>query len=310
MNYKKRAAISLLALGVIESLPAMADPCATLAIPPSSWDVHVHIFDPERHPYVPDTLYTPPARTVSQLLAESPTENAVVVIAAPDGTNTASVVDSMSQLRKAGHQARGVVFMNLDAMTPSELQRLDAEGVRSVRFNSKLDGGDRLPDLWAKEIQAIVASGVKWSIESVIFDLGLWHSLIPLMKDAHTTHGIVFVADHILGAQPSDIESEQFVDLLQLIEDGVLVIKISGLYKYEREPRAMMPIVKKIMEKRQGRGGMWASDWPHVIPTPGSTELYEVNISEHLALLKSVCDELPDGTWERLMRDNAAEVYA
>lgn len=288
----------------------MASPCTTPAIPTSSWDVHVHIFDPERRPYVPGSLYTPPARVVSQFLAAAPTENAVVVMAAPDGTNTASVVDSMNQLRRAGRQARGVVFMNLDAMVPSELQRLDKEGVRSVRFNSKLDGGDRLHDLWAKGIQAIVASGVKWSIESVIFDLGLWHSLIPLMKDAHAAHGIVFVADHILGVQPSHIESQQLVELLQLVEDGVLVVKISGLYKYGRDPLAMMPVVKKIMEKRQGRGGMWASDWPHVIPTPGSTALYEVDIAEHLALLKSVCDELPDGTWERLMRDNAVEVYA
>ncbi|KAH8172093.1 amidohydrolase domain-containing protein [Sarocladium implicatum] len=280
-----------------------------LSIPSSSWDVHVHIFDPERHPYVPDSLYTPPASTVSDLMAKTPTENAVVVMAAPDGNNTDSIVDHMQQLRSAGRQARGVVFMSLDQMTPNELQRLDKAGVRSVRFNSKVDG-DQLPSMWARGIEAIVTAGVKWSIEAVIFDIALWHSLIPLMKASWEKHGTIFVADHILGLQPSHLESEQFADLLKLIEDGVLVVKISGLYKYDREPREMMPIVKKILEKRQGRGGMWASDWPHVIPTRGSTSLYEVDLHEHLALLKEVCDALPKGTWERLMRDNAAEVYA
>ena len=287
----------------------MANPAAMFSIPSCSWDVHVHIFDPEPHPYVPDSLYTPPASTVPQFLANVSTHNAVVVMAAPDGTNTASVVDHMKQLREAGREARGVVFLDLEQMTPCKLRRLDQEGVRSVRFNSK-NAGDRLPELWAKGIEAIVAAGVKWSIEAVIFDLALWHSLIPLMRASYRDHGTVFVADHILGLQPSDIESEEFADLLKLVEDGVLVVKISGLYKYEREPRAMMPIVKKIMEAREGRGGMWASDWPDVVPTAGSTSLYEVDLEEHMALLKGVCDELPDGTWEKLMRDNAAQVYA
>lgn len=287
----------------------MTDQSATLAVPPSAWDVHVHIFDPERHPYVPDALYAPPASTVPQFLASVPTHNAVVVMAAPDGTRTASIVDSMTQLRQAGRKARGVVFMRLDQMTPNELQRLDREGVRSVRFNSKLDG-DLLPDMWERGIEAIVAAGVKWSIEAVIFDLSIWHSLIPLMETAWRNHGIVFVADHVLGLQASHIESKQFADILELVESGILIVKISGLYKYGREPREMLPIVKKVLERRQGRGAMWASDWPHVVPAPGSVSLYKVDLEQHLALLKGICDELPEGTWEKLMRDNASEVYA
>ena len=57
-------------------------------LPPDSWDTHCHIFEPIRHPYVRDTPYAPPARTVGHLVQASECKNHVIVLSRPEGTNT------------------------------------------------------------------------------------------------------------------------------------------------------------------------------------------------------------------------------
>jgi predicted TIM-barrel fold metal-dependent hydrolase len=278
-------------------------------IPPSSWDVHVHVFDPVRHPYIPDTLYTPPARSTADLIAATPTTNFVIVMSGPEGTNTAQTVEAMEQLRKKGHEAKGVVVMDTNQMTPDELRRLDQAGVRSVRFNTRRDGM-ALDGLFEETARRISAAGVKWSIESAIFDVGVWHGLIPILRRLHEEHGTVFVADHVFAAQPSELGSDRFTDLLALVEEGIIVVKISGLTRYGRDAEPMMPVIREVLARRDGKGGIYGSDWPHVISKPGATGLMQVDIGEHLQLLKGVCDQLEKQTWERLMRDNAKALYA
>lgn len=278
-------------------------------LPPSSWDTHVHVFDPERHPYISNTRYSPPARSTEDLVAATPTKNFVIVMSGPEGTNTALTIEAMEQLRRMGREAKGVVVMDMEQMTPDELQRLDHAGVRSVRFNTRREGTS-LDKVYEECAQRIHLAGVKWSIEAAIFEVSLWHSLIPTFRSLHKRYGTVFVADHVFAAKSSEIDSPEFLTLLELVEDGILIVKISGLTRYGRSPESLMPMVKEILQRNGGTGGVWGSDWPHVNSNPGASDFLQVDLQHHLSLLKGVCDGLGNNTWEKLMRDNAISLYA
>jgi predicted TIM-barrel fold metal-dependent hydrolase len=236
-------------------------------------------------------------------------ENFVIVMSGPEGTNSSLTVEAMGQLRGMGRQARGVVVMDLEQMTESELHRLNDSGVRSVRFNTRRDGTS-LDGLFAETAKKLHDAGVCWSIEAAIFDVATWSKLIPTLREANENYGIVFVADHVFAAQVEDLEKDEFKALLKMVDDVIIVVKISGLDRYERNPIDMIPVVKAVLSQRDGKGGVFGRDWPHVDSTPGSTSLMDVDIEEHLSVLKHVCDQLGPGKWEALMRDNAKALYA
>ncbi len=277
-------------------------------VPSSSWDVHVHGIDHRRHPYIPNTRYAPPARSTKDLVNATPRHNYVIVMSGPEGTNTALTIEAMDQLRQMGREAKGVVVLDLEQMIPSYIQELDKVGIRSVRFNTRREGPS-LDNLLESTAKYLYDAGVSWSIEAAIFDIDTWHSLIPTLRAVYEKYGTVFVADHVFFVKPSQLESPKFIELLELVEEGLVYVKISGLSRYGRVPSAMMPLVKEVLKRRDGQGGIYGSDWPYVNSDPGSTTFLEVDLANHLAGLKGVCDELGGQTWQRLMRDNAAVLY-
>ncbi|QKX60433.1 uncharacterized protein TRUGW13939_07578 [Talaromyces rugulosus] len=278
-------------------------------LPPFSWDTHVHVFDPIKYPYIPNTRYNPPARSVQDLVTSTPTKNFIIVMSGPEGTDTAQTIDAIEQLERDGRNAKGVVVMDIEKMTIDNLQRLNDAGVRSVRFNTRRDEITTLDSSFEEAVRRIHTAGVKWSVEAAIFDVALWYRLGPTLRKLHGKYGTIFIADHVFAAQPSQLESTEFKSLLDLVEDGMVVVKISGLTRYGRDAVTMMPVVKEVLKRRNGTGCVWGSDWPHVNSSPGATNLMEVDILEHLRLLKCVCDKLGNGTWEKVMRDNAVSVY-
>ena len=281
-------------------------------IPPDSWDTHVHVFDPVNHPYIPESPYDPPARSPTDLVNSLPTHNYVIVVSGPEGTNTSQAVEAMASLRAMGRKSRGTVVMDLEQTTVENLQRLNEAGVRSVRFNTRGDGDavQKLDELWTATVALFQEANVKWMIDGAIWDYKLWHALIPIMRKLHDSHGTIFVADHMFAIRPSDGASKELYDLIQAVDDGVIVVKVSAMYRYGRTPQTMAPIVKRILKARQGRGGIWGSDWPHVVSNPGSRELETVDIPAHLEYLKQICDEVGQGCWEKLMVTNAAALFA
>lgn len=226
----------------------------------------------------------------------------------PEGTDSSLTVEAMEQLRGMGREARGVVVMDLEQMTMTELQRLHAAGVRSVRFNTRRDGTS-LDALFEQTAEKIHAAGVGWSIEAAIFDISTWHRLTPTLRRLNKSYGTIFVADHVFAAQAGDLADSKFQQLLELVQDGTIMVKISGLTRYGRSPRDMIPVIRAVLSQNEGSSGVFGSDWPHVNSAPGSTDLLSVHLEEHLAVLKGVCDELGSGFWEKLMRDNAKILY-
>lgn len=96
---------------------------------------------------------------------------------------------------------------------------------------------NRLFEGTAERIHAAV---VKWSIEAAIFDIDTEHGLIPTLRNANKLYGTVFVADHVFAAQQADLATEKFQHLLQLVDEGVIIVKVSGLTRYGRNPQDMV----------------------------------------------------------------------
>lgn len=108
-------------------------------------DCHVHIFDPARFPYAPDTWYTPAgsetgtAAQLIQVMDAHGVRHALLV-----GPNSGYGLDNrcmLDAIRHSGGRFKGVAVVRVDA-SRAELQDLQAQGVVGVTMNVALLGVD------------------------------------------------------------------------------------------------------------------------------------------------------------------------
>ncbi|RSH82838.1 hypothetical protein EHS25_005828 [Saitozyma podzolica] len=107
-------------------------------LPEGSWDTHIHIFDPARHPYEPDWPYIPPHCSVEQLLHAVPCSNFCIVIDMPEGTRPELALESVAKISSVpGRTARATIVLDFDRLSNEQLQQLRTKGVRSIRIHAK-----------------------------------------------------------------------------------------------------------------------------------------------------------------------------
>src|SRR5580698_5984810 len=115
------------------------------ALPPGSWDTHVHIFGPaERYAHVAKPHYTLPDGTLAQYLRLMPRMGiAKFVIVQPSfyGTDNTCLLDTLALV---GDVARGVVMIEPSVDT-AELERMHRRGVRAVRLDLFKQAREPLP---------------------------------------------------------------------------------------------------------------------------------------------------------------------
>ena len=190
---------------------------------------------------------------------------------------------------------------------------LHTQGIRSVRIHIVkvvMDHGPRIEDL--KRVihdtaEAIHQEGLDWTIDGQ-FSLSTWAKLVPFLFKLNDQYGTRFVADHTFCAGPEATEQEDLEKCLDLVENGIVFVKISALNKYSPQGMdKMTPVLEQVIKCTQGEMVFWGSDWPHV-NLEGESE--DVDLEGQLEFLKAVCDQLGEGYWEKLMRDNAARIYA
>jgi len=283
---------------------------------PGSWDTHCHVFAPDTHPYIPDTPYRPPAFSTTDLLDVSPADNHVIVMAVPDGVDPSLMLESIDRIQSGGRRARGTAVLALEAMTPESLRELHNRGVRSVRVHN-----GRLRLYYAREtirvedvewyitetVRRICDAGVGWPIDMQL-DLRHWVELVPAMRRLHGQYGTTFVADHVFTARPGSLDVPGFDELLVLMREGVLFVKISGLARLGPELDDVVPLVRKVIANAPQQC-IWGSDTPHVIMDINRPEFEAVDVGAQLDLLRRICKDR-EGWWEMLMQSNAERVYA
>jgi len=224
-------------------------------------DAHCHVFGPaDKFPYHPKRKYTPCDASKEQLFAlrdHLGFSRNVIVQASCHGTDNAALVDA---LEAAGELARGVAVVD-PGISASELEAMDAAGVRGVRFNFV----KRLVDSTPKEVFFSIAEKIKplgWHIV-VYFEAPDLENLIPFLNELNTT----IVVDHMgrpdVSKGTDHPDFQRFIKLMH--ENDKIWTKVSCPERLTQQPpdySDVVPYMRLLVETFPDRV-LWGTDWPH-----------------------------------------------
>ena len=230
--------------------------------PPGAVDAHCHVFGPgARFPFAPERKYTPcdaPKEKLWALRDFLGFERNVLVQATCHGADNRALVDA---LLAADGRARGVATVGA-AITDEELRRLDAAGVRGIRFNFLR----RLVDVTPRDVLTGLAQRVA--------PLG-WHIVIyfeaadlPELYDFFASLPTSVVVDHMGRPDVSQpVDGPGFGLFVRLMRENANMwskvscperLSITGPPGYDD----VMPFARRLVEEFSDRV-LWGTDWPH-----------------------------------------------
>jgi len=230
-------------------------------LPDGACDAHCHVFGPASlFPYADDRTYTPQDASVEQLRAlhkKLGISRAVIVHASCHGTDNSVTLDAIASSNGA---YRGVANVKAD-ITDNELARLDAGGIRGIRFNFvKHLGG--IPDVSVVERMIERIAPLNWHIVLHLDaqDLLEHERLLNRIK-------VPFIIDHMGRVQAErGLDQEPFQMLLKLMQENPLAwTKICGAERVSAGKRPFtdaVPFAKSLIETAPERL-LWGTDWPH-----------------------------------------------
>lgn len=246
-----------------------------LAVPTGgAWDSHLHILEPARHPATVDTGYklheASLASAQRNAAARLGVTNFVFVQPSPYGTDNSCQLEGLQQMTP--QHSRAVIVIDPASTTMEMLQKWHDQGVRGVRVNLKSSGTVMSQDELAKLLHRyadIIRPLRTWCLQ-LYADLHLVPTLVPLLKRsvADGGLGVKVVLDH-MGSPPSlqtrMEELEGWPELLQLMRDDVVYVKVSAPYRFTKDPEFgdCEHAVKSLLAANEGRNVVFASDWPH-----------------------------------------------
>lgn len=228
--------------------------------PAGACDAHCHVFGPSgRFPYTEGRAYTPPDAPLENLQALHGTlglERAVIVQASVHGTDNRNVLDAIA---RGGGRYRGVAMVD-DGFTEGDLEALDAGGIRGVRFSHRRSiGGPPDNSVIERTAHRIAPLGWHLVLHSSIADV-IEHS------DVFSALPVPVIIDHMAQADmAAGVDHAPFQDLLGLIRDGGLWIKISAAERLSRAGPPYddaVPVARALIQAAPDRI-LWGTDWPH-----------------------------------------------
>ncbi|MEI7670858.1 MAG: amidohydrolase family protein [Deltaproteobacteria bacterium] len=231
-----------------------------LKAPAGACDCHVHIFDKRFPPAGPAKRLVQEASAAEYRLFQKRigTSRAVIVTPSAYGTANAVTLDAIAQFGQ--ENARGVVVVTPE-ITDSELQAMDAGGIRGIRFTlfdpaTSVTGFDMIEPL-ARRVN----------------ELG-WHVQIHLAGDQIVEHEALLmriaapiVFDHMgRFPQPQGLSHPACGIIRRLIDRGKTWVKLSSIYQdtkvgpptYDDQTVVARAFLHAAPERM-----VWGSDWPH-----------------------------------------------
>lgn len=264
---------------------------ANLRLPEKTCDAHFHVFAPSALLVTPRS-YTPRIEPIENWLSLAQTfgiARGVLVQPSVYGLDNRVLLTAL-----AGNAARlrGVVVIPPET-TDAELQRLDALGVRGVRFNLRNKSGIGF-DAFASLAPRIRALG--WHAQ---FQIG--PEAIATVADLTARYDITGVIDH-LAFIALDNPGTALDDLDRALGTGRVYVKISAPYRLSDAPNNQFyrSAVSMLTECYPNRV-LWGSDWPH-------TELFKT-VPEDDDLIALSLDAIPAAHHAAVFADNAATLY-
>jgi predicted TIM-barrel fold metal-dependent hydrolase len=281
-------------------------------------DTHVHVFEPQRFPYQPRRAYTPPAASVTELLALHTTlgvQRVVLVQPSVYGTDNACLLNAIETLGQ--HRARGVAVVDLDEATPGTLHRLHNGGVRGLRLNLHV-GGEGLHAA-AQQVQQAgrLLKPLGWHLQ-VHANLATHAQLLNEFQNTE----IPIVLDHYAGGLTTEPSSEaQLERLLRAFEHMPLWVKLSAPYRLAAhvggtgDTGHAHRLATAFTQTAPDRV-LWGSDWPHTGGSgqrgggAASPQPEAFRAVDNRQVLKDLLACLPsEAQHHRLLVSNPAQLY-
>jgi predicted TIM-barrel fold metal-dependent hydrolase len=244
-------------------------------------DCHVHVLDPARFPYRPDTHYAPAGQemgTAAQLrnvMAAYGTRYALLV-----GPNSGYGLDNacmLDTIERGKGRFKGIAVVANDA-SMDELRALRRRGVLGAAWNVTHYGVDHYGDA-APLLEKLAAL-------DMFVDIQVEHDQLVAMMPLLTRFGVRILVDHC--GRPTveqGLDQPGFRALLALGRTGRAFVKLSGFVKFSREPAPhedVWPFVAALMDAFTLERCLWASDWPY-LRAPARVD-YGVQLDLALAL--------------------------
>ena len=237
-------------------------------------DTHVHVIGPrEKFPMVQNRHYTPGLASVQDLqghLSRQGLGRAVIVQPSVYGTDNSCLLAAIAAM---GQQARGIAVLD-PQISASELQALDAQGIRGIRLNLESSGNQSIDQLtealttWAPRLESL-----GWHIQ-VYAPYSVTSACAPFIK----TLPVPVVLDHFALWPANQIATPDTRVLLKLLASGHIYIKLSASYRLPGfENKKLKELAHHLLQVRPDRL-LWASDWPHTNREPGVDAL---NVSRY-----------------------------
>ncbi|HEY7742117.1 MAG TPA: amidohydrolase family protein [Burkholderiales bacterium] len=233
--------------------------------PANAADCHMHIYDP-RAAQLASRLPVSDAGPPDYRLLQKRIGTSRVVVVQPrnHATNNQVTLDAVAQL---GLGARGIAVLH-PTVTDAELKRLDAGGIRGIRFSL----GD--------PSTAVVTLDMVEPLAKRIAPLG-WHvqlhwpgDMIAENADLLRRLPTPIVIDH-MGRLPPAVGTAHpaYPIILGLIEKGRTWVKLGAAYLNTEIGPPRYPDATKIARayvKAAPQRLVWGSDWPH--PSEGNNK--------------------------------------
>jgi len=231
-----------------------------LVLPPGACDAHCHVFGPDAvFPYAADRAYTPPDSPYEGLVKLHGIlgiARAVIVHASCHGSDMRVTLDGIA---RAEGRMRGVAVVD-QGVTDAELARLDAGGIRGVRFNFvKHLGG--MPDMAVFERVLAQVEPLGWH---VVLHLDA-EDIVPLAPVIAAIR-IPFVIDHMGRVKAKNgVAQPAFRQLLDLMRNPLAWVKICGSERVSSAGAPFhdsVPFAQALLAAAPERC-LWGTDWPH-----------------------------------------------
>ena len=269
--------------------------------PPGAVDAHCHVFGPgEVFPYAPERKYTPTDAGKEQLFALRDFlgfERNVIVQATCHGADNSALVDA---LLAADGRARGVATIRPGA-SRSQLEEMNAAGVRGIRFNFVKRLTDPKPDEYYRGLAGLVA------------ELG-WHIVVYFEAadlaerwGLFTSFPTPVVVDHMGRPDVTQpVDGPGFSLFTRFMSENENVwSKVSCPERLSKsgppDYSDVVPFARHLVESFSDRV-LWGTDWPHP------------NMKSHMPDDGALVDVIPriavtDDLQRRLLVDNPMRLY-
>jgi D-galactarolactone isomerase len=270
-----------------------------LKAPANAADCHMHVYDPARFPMPPSPRVAPDNAALTQyrqLQQRIGTTRVVIVTPRNYATENEATVTA---IRELGGNARGVAVLH-PSVTDAELKRLDAAGVRGIRFSLGDPASAVVTPVMVEPLAKRIAP-LGWHIQ---FNMG--GAQIVALSDLLRRLPVPMVFDH-LGNPPlpagTSHPSHQFIR--GLLDEGHAWVKLSGAYLNSKigPPYPEATSIAQAFVKAAPQRLVWGSDWPH--PTsPGPRK------PDDAMLFDLLLDWAPDDqTRHRILVENPERLY-